>query len=77
MILNCPGSSKFKQPYPENIDCQHCGHTVEIWTDERSVLCSNCGYKAGRAREHSCLDWCKYAAICAGYKIIVEKQGRV
>ena len=70
MIFNCPGSQKFKQPYPENVNCQHCGGDVEIWTDERYGVCSKCGSETSRAREQSCLDWCKYANLCAGYKLL-------
>ena len=74
MIFNCPGSQKFKEPFPENIDCRHCGYAIEIWTDERSALCPKCGREAGRVKEGSCLDWCTHAALCAGYKVVAGNK---
>lgn len=66
MIFSCPGSQRFKQPQPENIKCPHCGNEVEIWSDEREVVCPKCSKKVTRSAEQSCLDWCKYAKECAG-----------
>ena len=66
MTFKCPGSQKFSQPYPENIKCAGCGHEVEIWSDEVSVLCPGCGKAVVRQQGQSCLDWCRYAKECVG-----------
>jgi hypothetical protein len=66
MIFNCPGSSKFKQPAPENIKCAFCGEEVEIWTDEVEAVCPKCKNKVTRIGGQSCLDWCKHARECVG-----------
>jgi len=66
MIFNCPGSSKFKQPRPENIKCEYCGSDVEIWSDEVEGKCQFCGRMSSRGSGQSCLDWCKYAKECVG-----------
>lgn len=68
MIFNCPGSQKFKQPQPEDIKCPHCGREVEIWTDESGARCPNCKQCVLRQTGQSCLDWCKYAGECSGFK---------
>lgn len=73
MIFNCPGSSKFKQPEPQNVDCPVCGNEVEIWTDEASAICRNCKTRVARGKAQSCLEWCAYAKICTGYKTLVMK----
>ena len=72
MIFNCPGSSKFKQPQPQAVDCPSCGEAVEIWTDETEAICGNCKTRVRKNMEQSCLDWCAYAHICAGYKVITK-----
>jgi hypothetical protein len=66
MIFGCPGSSKFKQPAPENVKCPSCGGEVEIWTDEIERACPRCKNKVTREGGQSCLDWCKYAKECIG-----------
>lgn len=66
MIFNCPGSSRFKQPVPEILQCPSCGEEVEIWTDEVEAVCRNCKVTVTRQKGQSCLDWCKYAKECVG-----------
>ena len=72
MIFNCPGSIKFKQPEPQSVNCQVCGAEAEIWTDETETVCSNCKSRVTLKKTQSCLGWCAYATICAGYKMIVN-----
>ena len=63
----CPGSSKFRQPEPEEIKCPSCAEVIEIWTDEIKVACPKCKNVVMRKIEGaSCLDWCKYAKECVG-----------
>jgi len=69
MILECPGSSKFKHPQPEEIKCPSCGEAVEIWTDEAQAKCPECKKMVTRNQKQSCLDWCRYAKECVGENI--------
>lgn len=64
MIFECPGSQKFKAPYPEVIKCPSCGAELEIWSDEAETRCEKCGIAARRSSGQCCLDWCKYARKC-------------
>lgn len=64
--FQCPGSSRFKKPEPEDIVCPHCGSDVEIWTDEINTTCPNCKRIVTRSLAPSCFDWCRYAKKCAG-----------
>ena len=74
MIFNCPGSNKFKQPEPQNVNCPSCGKEAEIWTDETEAICHNCKSVVRRNRGQSCLDWCAYAQFCAGHRLIVMNR---
>ena len=77
MIFNCPGSQKFKTPQPETIKCPHCREEVEIWTDEVWAICPKCKKKVTRKAEQTCLDWCKYAKVCAGEELYRKyKKGK-
>ena len=71
MIQECPGSQRFKKPYPETFKCSRCGADVEIWSDEFSAPCPQCGIKVDRGAggDQCCLDWCKSAKECVGEKI--------
>lgn len=66
MIIECPGSRKFRYPEPENIDCSFCGTEIEIWTDEFETACPGCGKKTMRKMGQNCFGWCKYAKECRG-----------
>jgi len=72
MIFACPGSQKFKIPYPETVKCAVCGNDAEVWSDEFSGKCDRCGQTVIRSSGQSCLDWCKYAEKCIGK----EKYGK-
>jgi len=76
MIFSCPGSGKFKQPEPREARCPLCGEEAEVWTDEAEVVCRKCGGRVKKDAGQSCLDWCKYAKICIGYKMIAGNQWR-
>lgn len=73
MIFTCPGSQKFKQPYPEVFKCSGCGSEVEVWTDEIKGVCSGCGSFVSPGERQSCLKWCKNAWECAGYSLSLLK----
>ncbi|MFA5147453.1 MAG: hypothetical protein WC515_08780 [Candidatus Omnitrophota bacterium] len=81
MISLCPGSQKFSQPQPEEVQCRYCGEKAEIWTDEASGRCQNCGKMVKREGGQTCLDWCRYARECVGderynrYREMRSKEG--
>ncbi len=77
MIFGCPGSGKFKQPEPQSIICRSCGEEAEVWTDEPEAPCRKCGARVKKDAGQSCLDWCKYARMCIGYKVIAGNRGWV
>lgn len=68
MISSCPGSGKFKQPEPQAIKCRFCGRETEIWSDESQTKCDKCKKVVARELGQSCLDWCKHARECMGFK---------
>jgi DNA-directed RNA polymerase subunit RPC12/RpoP len=67
----CPGINDFTRPKPEVYTCPNCGSKVEIWTDEQSAECENCGTVVSK-KVSSCLDWCEYAQKCK--QLIEEKK---
>ncbi|MDO8535456.1 MAG: hypothetical protein Q7S30_00355 [Candidatus Omnitrophota bacterium] len=66
MISQCPGSGRFKQPYPKAIRCGACGQDAEIWSDEIKTTCFSCGAVISKNIEQGCFMWCKYAKECIG-----------
>lgn len=76
---SCPGSRTFRDPTPEYVTCSGCGEEVEIWTNELSCPCSNCGTLVTREQNPSCIDWCPFAKECIGpqlyEKLEVGKRG--
>lgn len=69
MIFQCPGSGRFKQPYPKDIKCNSCGQDTEIWSDEVKTVCFNCGAMISKNIEQGCFMWCKFARECIGRDI--------
>lgn len=63
MITRCPGQDP-RYLKAELIKCAGCGIDVEIFSDEIKVLCPGCKAQVHRNRPRSCLDWCKFAALC-------------
>ncbi len=61
----CPGARVVREPTPEDVTCPHCGHEVEIWSDEARARC-RCGAWVYRDQGVSCLDWCASAERCVG-----------
>ena len=46
--------------------CAHCGHEVEIFSDEIKAKCPKCGNIIYRDKIPSCIDWCAGAKKCIG-----------
>jgi hypothetical protein len=66
LFRGCPGAVTFREVRPEDITCPECGAEVEIWSDELTARCSQCGARASRELGPSCIDWCSYAEQCIG-----------
>lgn len=60
----CPGVSEALRPRLLIVQCATCGNEVELFSDEERAKCDRCGAELSRAKEPSCLDWCKYAEEC-------------
>lgn len=65
MRVKCPGNllSNLKA---ELFKCPKCFYDVELFSDEISGKCSNCGTKITREKMPSCIDWCPAAKECVG-----------
>lgn len=73
----CPGSADLKRPKPEYFFCPSCGCEVEIWTDEISGVCEECGSSVPKEGSASCIEWCEHAEKCIGsekYKKLMGKR---
>lgn len=71
----CPGSKLLREPMPEDITCQECRGSVEIWTHELKATCPNCGATVFRERAPSCIDWCRFAEECIGPELYAQIKG--
>ena len=61
----CPGLRDFLRPTPSYVKCHICASDMEIWSDEDSTTCDNCGAEWKKPDEKaSCLDYCEYASKC-------------
>ncbi len=61
----CPGLRDFLRPTPSYVKCHICASDMEIWSDEDSTTCDNCGAEWKKPDENaSCLDYCEYASKC-------------
>ena len=69
----CPGIRDLIRPTMKYVKCHGCGGDVEIWSDEETGLCLDCGAEWQRPeKEASCLDYCDYADQCR--EIIASKR---
>ena len=61
----CPGIRDLLRPTMRYVKCQACGGSVEIWSDEDTGVCLDCGAEwAPPDRKASCLEYCEYADNC-------------
>jgi DNA-directed RNA polymerase subunit RPC12/RpoP len=65
MTMKCPGRD-FKNLTSSLYKCPHCGHEVEIFSDEARFRCSKCGEMVYRDQTPSCISWCASARQCLG-----------
>lgn len=71
----CPGLRDLLRPTVSYVKCPMCGGDVEVWSDEDSGICIECGYEWKRPDENaSCLNYCEYADKCR--EIIKSRTGK-
>lgn len=70
----CPGLRDLLQPNLAYVKCHVCGGNVEIWSDEDTAVCDECGAEWKRPdKSAACLEYCEYADTCRG---IIESRKR-
>jgi hypothetical protein len=65
MLDHCPGAANLRTPTLAIKKCPRCGEEVELFSNDVSVKCSNCGFVVYNDTI-SCVQWCKYAKECVG-----------
>jgi len=65
MVDQCPGAVNIRMPRLEVKNCPKCNEEIEIFTNEASAKCSNCGTVIYNDLL-SCVQWCDYANECVG-----------
>jgi DNA-directed RNA polymerase subunit RPC12/RpoP len=80
MSINaCPGSTRIKEPVPELFECPKCHAEVEIWSNEYSRSCQNCGSEVLKDEVPTCIEWCDFGKECVGekaYNRYMETKGK-
>ncbi len=65
MVDACPGAVNIRMPRMEIKECPKCGEEIEIFSNEASAKCSECGQVIFNDLL-SCVQWCDYARECVG-----------
>jgi NADH pyrophosphatase NudC (nudix superfamily) len=65
MLDRCPGAANLRTPTLSIKKCPQCGGEVEVFSNDVSVTCSNCGFVVYNDIM-TCVQWCKYAKECVG-----------
>jgi hypothetical protein len=65
MLDHCPGAANLKTPTLSIRKCPQCGDEVEVFSNDISVTCSNCGFVVCNDIV-TCVQWCRYAKECVG-----------
>ena len=65
MFDHCPGTANLRTPTLAIKKCPQCGAEVEVFSNDTSVKCSNCGFEVFNDIL-TCVQWCKYAKECVG-----------
>ena len=65
MYTRCPGQD-MRNLRVGLYKCPNCGAEVEIFSDESSVRCRQCGKKVYSEKISSCVEWCAMARQCLG-----------
>lgn len=68
-MIRCPGQDLrfWKLGDIFEVQCPHCGTSVEFWKDEPSVKCPHCRKAIVNPRlDLGCAQWCRHAEECLG-----------
>jgi ribosomal protein S27AE len=75
LIDGCPGAAHLKTPSLAVKRCPRCGEEIEIFSNEVSASCGNCGFVIFND-EASCISWCRYAEECVGPEVVRKFRDR-
>ena len=80
MLDHCPGAANLRTPTLAIKKCPQCSEEVELFSNDISVKCSNCGFVVYNDIE-SCVQWCRQAKECVGTetydKIMMQLKSQV
>ena len=79
MVDACPGAVNIRMPRMEIKECPKCGEEIEIFSNEASAKCSECGHVIYNDLL-SCVQWCEYAKECVGeetYERLMEQLSQL
>lgn len=68
--MRCPGQDMrfWKGGDAFEVPCPKCGHSVELFKDESSARCIQCGHRFRNPRlDLKCAEWCAHAEECLGF----------
>ena len=71
MFDRCPGAADMRTPTLKITKCPECGSEVEIFSVDRKMICSDCGFIIYNDIE-SCIQWCKYSKDCVSDNIYIK-----
>lgn len=76
MLDHCPGAANLRTPTLAIRKCPQCGAEVELFSNDISVKCSECGFEVFNDII-SCVQWCKYAKECVGEETYHKIMGQL
>ena len=76
MMNKCPGASLLRTPTLKHKDCPECGMEIEIFSTDKQVVCSTCGFVIYNEIA-SCIQHCQHAKECLGDEIYNKLLGDV
>jgi hypothetical protein len=68
--MQCPGQDRayWKANAVFEVPCPQCGASVELFRDESSGRCPNCGHRfLNPGADFGCAQWCSLAKECVGF----------
>jgi ribosomal protein S27E len=74
MMDRCPGSANVRTPTLKIKECPECGKEIEIFSNDKNVVCANCGFILYNDIT-SCAKWCRYAKECLGDELYRTLSG--
>ena len=75
MYTRCPGQD-MRNLRVKLYKCSDCSAEVEIFSDEVSVRCQQCGEKVYSSMGFSCIEWCASARQCLGEERWQKLKGK-